>query len=140
MNKNIKKRLYDISNNVDDICITVIKERIKYGKYSNDVYLNIDNAIRFVGQDDEFTMVLSIGKHKIMYSNDQVIYYYKTSSKIIYDIVELPDINNISLDAASYFQYSTIYDFKYFELKDLLALDKIRIHFQTIWANHILRW
>ncbi|SOK58665.1 hypothetical protein [Yersinia phage fHe-Yen9-04] len=142
MNEAARKQLHDIADNACYIYTTIIRERIKYSKFSN-VSIQIDNAIQFTNTPDKFEMWIKFGKHTFIYSEDSVIYRYwdrKKSDKFIFDVIELPNINKFIFSEEYYFQQSTLFDFKYFELEDLKALDTIRKKVQQQWSDQLLNW
>lgn len=142
MKGNAKERLRYIAENSDSIYLTISRDDLKYGKFSTDVSISIDTALRFVNSPDKFNMTIRFGKHRFYYSEEKVIYsYWKVPDRPeIYDVVMMPNVEKFSLTEESFFQQYTKYDFKDFELEDFQALDKIRRKFQSIWAEYILRW
>jgi hypothetical protein len=142
MKGNAQQRLRYIADNLDSIDITIMREDLKYGKFSTDVSLSIDHAWRWENSPDKFNMTIRFGKHRFYYSEDQVIYsYWKVPERPeIYDVVNMPNVEKFPLTEESFFQQYTKYDFKDFELEDFQALDKIRRRFQNIWAEYLLRW
>ncbi|AQW88911.1 hypothetical protein pEaSNUABM50_00385 [Erwinia phage pEa_SNUABM_50] len=143
MNEIVRKQLHDIANNAHCIYTTIIRERVKYSKFGSKVGIQIDNAIQFSNTPDKFEMWIKFGKHTIIYTDNSVIYRYwdsKKPDKHIYDVIDLPDINKFQFTEEYYFQYSTLFNFKYLELEDLKALDTIRRKVQNIWSTQLLCW